>query len=141
MRVFMYFNLHRLCWSLKALEGPNAGRVVAHAASVRLSGCSFKVSEAGRQRVLSERRKNVHAGIVGTLQAWEPAGYEPTPEGTDMDAMAAAVATVDAHEGPSVPVTYNPYRAGHFHSADMLQCPMHEAPAVTAIGRRVVAHA
>lgn len=139
MRVFMYFNLHRLCWSLKALEGPNAGRVVAHAASVRLTGCRFRVSEAGRQRVLAEKRKNVHAGIVGTLQAWEPIEAHDRP--LSMRAEAQRVPHVAAHEGPCVPVTYNPYRAGHFHSADMLQCPMHEAPAVTAIGRRVVAHA
>lgn len=139
MRVFMYFNLHRHCWSLKALEGPSAGRVVAHAASVKLTGCTFRVSEAGRQRVLAEKRKNVHAGIVGTLQAWEAADYGPTH--TDMAAMLAAVPTVEPHKGPSVPVTYNPYRAGHFHSADLLQCPMHAAPAITAIGRRVVAHA
>jgi hypothetical protein len=26
---------------------------------------TFKVSEAGRQRVLRERKKNVHAGVVG----------------------------------------------------------------------------
>ena len=49
MRVFVYFNLHRHCWSIKALEGPQRGRVVAHAQRVNLSGCHFKVSEAGRQ--------------------------------------------------------------------------------------------
>ena len=27
--------------------------------------CKFKVSEAGRQRVLREKRKNVHAGVAG----------------------------------------------------------------------------
>jgi len=33
---------------------------------VLLEGCKFKVSEAGRQRVLREKRKNVHAGVTGT---------------------------------------------------------------------------
>jgi len=30
LKVFCYFNLHRKCFSIKALEGPNKGRVVAH---------------------------------------------------------------------------------------------------------------
>jgi hypothetical protein len=66
MRVFVYFNLHRKCFSIKALEGDRKGRVVAHSTTVLLEGCKFKVSEAGRQRVLREKRKNVHAGVTGT---------------------------------------------------------------------------
>lgn len=65
MKVFVYFNLHRKCFSIKALEGPDKGRVIAHSKGVLLFDCTFKVSEAGRQRVLRERKKNVHAGVVG----------------------------------------------------------------------------
>lgn len=65
MKVFVYFNLHRKCFSIKALEGPDKGRVIAHSKGVLLFDCAFKVSEAGRQRVLRERKKNVHAGVVG----------------------------------------------------------------------------
>ena len=65
MRCFVYFNLHRKCFSIKALEGPDKGRVIAHSSGVLLFDCTFKVSEAGRQRVLRERKKNVHAGVVG----------------------------------------------------------------------------
>jgi hypothetical protein len=65
MKVFVYFNLHKKVWSVKALEGPNKGRVVAHRNALSLYHCTFKVSEAGRQRVIREQRKNVHAGIVG----------------------------------------------------------------------------
>ncbi len=50
MRVFVYFNLHRKCLSVKALEGERKGRVIAHAKAVELVGVTFKVSEAGRQR-------------------------------------------------------------------------------------------
>ena len=67
MKVFVYFNLHRKCFSVKALEGVNKGRVIKHAHFVALENVTFKVSEAGRQRVLKEQRKNVHAGVVGTL--------------------------------------------------------------------------
>ncbi len=67
MKVFVYRNLHKNCWSIKALEGENKGRVVYHADDVTLANCTFKVSKAGRQRVLREMRKNVHAGVVGEL--------------------------------------------------------------------------
>ena len=67
MRVFVYYNLHKKVWSVKALEGENKGRVILHAATLMLSDCTFKVSQAGRQRVLREKRKNVHAGVVGNM--------------------------------------------------------------------------
>jgi hypothetical protein len=67
MKVFVYFNLHKKVWSVKALEGENKGRVIQHASYLKLKNATFKVSEAGRQRVLREKRKNVHAGIVGYL--------------------------------------------------------------------------
>ncbi|AMW64345.1 hypothetical protein SEA_CHIPMUNK_89 [Mycobacterium phage ChipMunk] len=67
MRVFVYWNLHRGMWSVKALEGPDKGRVIARHQHVVLRNVTGKVSEAGRQRVLREGRKNVHAGLVGEL--------------------------------------------------------------------------
>ena len=45
----VYWNLNRRCWSVK---DPATGKVVAHADRVVLSDAVFKVSEAGRQRVL-----------------------------------------------------------------------------------------
>ena len=65
MRVFVYFNLHKKCFSIKALEGDRKGKVVAHSETVLLESCKFKVSESGRQRVLREKKKNVHAGVTG----------------------------------------------------------------------------
>ena len=89
MKVFVYYNLHKDCWSVKALEGKRAGCVVAHRTKLRLRDATFKVSEAGRQRVLAEKRKNVHAGVVGQ---WEP--YTQ-----DYDTA----------------VSYNPYKYEHFY--------------------------
>ena len=89
MKVFVYWNLHKQVWSVKALEGKDKGRVIHHAQNVTLSDCTFKVSEAGRQRVLREKRKNVHAGVVGQLGRINvPLSYMPQ--------MTA--------------VTYNPYK-------------------------------
>jgi len=64
------------------------GLVVGHADEVYLRDCEFRVSEAGRQRVLQEGRKNVHAYIKGrTLSGaalwaikdsdWEQFRYDP----------------------------------------------------------------
>jgi hypothetical protein len=100
MRVFVYFNLHRKCLSVKALEGENKGRVIAHADSVELVNVTFKVSEAGRQRVLREKRKNVHAGVVGTLTNL-PAHY-----------MTVSIARQLFN-----PVKYNPYKFDSFVTA------------------------
>lgn len=60
--VRVYWNLHRHCYSVQ-----QRGLVVAHAQSVTLHSAGFKVSEAGRQRVLREGRKNVHAFVTGYL--------------------------------------------------------------------------
>ena len=66
MKVFVYYNLHRKVWSVKALEGENKGRVIAHRDMVVLRNPEGKVSQAGRKRVLQEQRKNVHAGIIAS---------------------------------------------------------------------------
>lgn len=42
-----------------------AGLIVGHATELHLKDVTFTVNEAGRQRVLKEKRKNVHAFIVG----------------------------------------------------------------------------
>ena len=65
MLVETYFNLHKKLFSVRACEGPDKGRVIAHRKAVCLLNVKFKVSEAGRQRVLKEQRKNVHAVMRG----------------------------------------------------------------------------
>jgi len=62
--VFIYRNLHKNCWSIRDVK---SRLVIGHATSLTLKGCTFKVSETGRKRVVREGRKNVHAGIQGLL--------------------------------------------------------------------------
>ncbi len=69
--------------------------VIAHVDSIWLSDVRFKVSEKGRERVLRERRKNVHAGVQGI---WEP----------------HLCKSRDNFER----VSYDPYRSGNFESGD-----------------------
>lgn len=93
-RVMCYWNLHRKCFSLKSIK---TGRVIAHRNSFVLFNAVTKVSEAGRQRVLREKRKNVHAGIVGD--------YDPTCE--ELAIMPESVYG-------SRKISYNPYRGPDF---------------------------
>lgn len=63
-RVQVYWNLHKSCYSIQCSR---TRLVIAHVQDLFLGSVTFKVSEAGRQRVLRERRKNVHAFIQGTI--------------------------------------------------------------------------
>jgi len=115
MKVFVYFNLHKKVFSVKALEGPNKGRVIAHRSELNLGQATFKVSEAGRQRVLREKKKNVHAGVVGEWYGTEPQAME--------DGIA---------------VTYNPYKYSSF-IVQATEQPIRQAREVHLKDRRITA--
>ena len=68
MKVDVYRNLHKNCWSVRSREQHDYGKVVAHANSLVLDDAKFVVSQAGRNRVLKEKKKNVHAVIRGTVR-------------------------------------------------------------------------
>jgi len=70
------------------------GLVVDHAEAVTISNAKFVVRPAGRAKVLAEKRKNVHAFVVGELTRL---GY--------------------ANEPLAERISYNPYKAGHFIKA------------------------
>jgi len=65
MQVFCYRNLHYpgVVWSVKNRQ---TGLVVDRSSVVILKDCLLKVSQAGRARVLRDKRKHVHAGVSGT---------------------------------------------------------------------------
>lgn len=61
-RVHVYYNLHQGGYSIRDKKTMH---VVAYADNVLLKNCVFKVSEKGRQKVIEEKRKRVHAFIEG----------------------------------------------------------------------------
>lgn len=61
-KVFVYRNLHKNVYSVRDTK---TGRVVLHTKNITLSYATFVVGEKGRQRVIQEGRKNVHAGVRG----------------------------------------------------------------------------
>ena len=61
-KVEIYRNLFTDLWSIR-----QNGLVVIHAQRVHLKNVTYRIQEAGRKRVLRERRKNVHAFVSGFL--------------------------------------------------------------------------
>lgn len=90
--VEVYRNLHN---GLFSVRDARTRRVLGHTRKIVLTGVTFKVSQAGRERVLREQQKNVHAVVQGTLSMLSP----PSPE-------------------RGIAVTYNPYRFASFVRKD-----------------------
>ena len=109
-RVAVYYNLHKHCLSVQKDR-----RVVAHVDHAVIEDAEFYVSEAGRQRVLESKQKNVHAKIRGT---WRDA------DSVDVGDCSRAV-------------RYNPYLFSTFVYADTEE-PIHNAPLVVVDGGRVM---
>ena len=62
MRVQVYFNLHKKVFSIREKK---SRKVIAHSSIVILKNVKFTVSKSGRERVLREKKKNVHAFVEG----------------------------------------------------------------------------
>jgi len=92
MRVEVYRNLHKNCWSVRDLS---TGRVVAHQTAVTIADARFIVRPSGRARVLAEKRKNVHAFVRGEWM-----------RGNDMTLF-------NFDNAPRV--SYNPYKYPYFY--------------------------
>ena len=61
-RVRVYWNLHKNIWSIM-----KKGKVIGHRDTILLKDVRFIVSQAGRNRVLKEKKKNVHAFAEGIV--------------------------------------------------------------------------
>ena len=58
----IYFNLHKKCYSVQAWDTDKKGwRLYKHSNELYVKDVSMQVNEKGRQRVIQEKRKNVHA--------------------------------------------------------------------------------
>ena len=64
MRVEVYFNLHKYVWSVRQCS---TGRVILHTDKVHIRDPQFVVRKSGRERVLREGKKNVHAFVRGEI--------------------------------------------------------------------------
>jgi hypothetical protein len=94
MKVRVYFNLQKKLLSVQA-KVKGVWKVVRHCQEISLIDVTFKVSERGRQRVIKNKRKNVHAYICGTV------AEDQTTQGQWFDL-----------------ITYNPYKLEKFYNGE-----------------------
>jgi len=100
----VYWNFHKKCYSVQH-KWPQGWRLAYHSDGLRMSNARFVVSQAGRERVIRQGRKNVHAFIVGERD--DLADFPP----------------------PWLSVVYNPRRHSQFHSV-LLDADVHAAKIV-----------
>jgi len=117
MKVDVYYNLHKDKLSIKSRERLNYGRVIRHVDTILLDGCTFIVQEAGRKKVLKEKRKNVHAFVRGNICRKE-------------NLIKSGTCRV---------VKYNPYYYDSFVYEDTEE-PVYEAEIVAIVGKKIIAY-
>lgn len=66
-RVEVYRNLKFRDKVVYSVRDANTGLVLGHASNLLLGTCKFVVKQTGRERVLREKKKNVHAWIEGSF--------------------------------------------------------------------------
>src|SRR5690606_27275711 len=69
VKVKVHFNLHTHLWSITAIGGEHAGRVIANVNTITLTNVDFKVSAAGRARCHRLGKRTVHAWVVGVVES------------------------------------------------------------------------
>ena len=102
-RLYIYKNIHLNLFSVRC-----EGKVIDHRDELILEDARFLVGQKGRERVVREKRKNVHAGISGY---WTE-DYEANP----------IMASYTPHK-----VSYNPYKNETFVLTEDLKTPINEA--------------
>jgi hypothetical protein len=115
-RVQVYYNLHKKCLSVR-----HKGKVIEHAQEVTLTDARFHVQQAGRERVLKQKRKNVHAYVSGKLK--ESFWFTQAPK---------YIWTAKQR------VAYNPYKYKSFVDKETLE-PVASAEVVHISGKRITA--
>ncbi len=108
-KYYLYRNLHTGTFSLK-----HRGRVIKHPTTCLMSVVEFRVSEAGRKRVLKEKRKNVHATVAAQ-------SYDDKYTEYNLD---------DYEE-----IYYNPYKTDKF--IDPEGCPVYKAQEVLCTNNKI----
>ena len=106
----IYFNLHKKVFSILGWDADKKGwRLQFHSSNVVAEGIKFKVHETGRQRVIKEKRKNVHAFILADI-------VRPYPTYRDMYErwIAEDIDKLVQYQF----ATYNPYKYDSFVNKD-----------------------
>ena len=139
VKVEVYYNLRKKRLSVRSrITGPTYGKVITHLDRILLTNATFHVSEPGRQRVIREQRKNVHAVIRGEV----PLNW--LRQAVTSVEIGLAVPEQDFIYAPGydnvIPVTYNPYSFDSFVENNVdSYAPVQAADMVLIEGRRITA--
>jgi hypothetical protein len=98
--VKVFRNLSRKFKGEKVYSIMQGGRTVAHARALMLRDATFHVNENGRQFVITNKKKIVHATVKGFI--------------TDSGMGTDATRMVERKEHLPAIITYNPYTDTHF---------------------------
>jgi len=111
--VMVYYNLHKHTFSVTYKS-----KVILHADYVKLKDVEFRVRGGGKEKVRSDKRKNVHAFVIGKLIDYCEYPCKDLPE-----------------ESSDKVITYDPYKYDSFvYKSD--EKPVHSAKEVEMINRR-----
>ena len=113
MRVEVYYNLHKHCLSVRY-----RGKVIQHTNSIELVDVKFAVQPAGRDKVIKEKKKNVHAFVRGLVT-------------TFTKSQVKNLRAVD--------VIYNPYKYDSFVNKTDYK-PIFNAKCVCIEGKKITAY-
>jgi hypothetical protein len=91
-KVMVYYNLHKHTFSVTYNS-----KVIMYADYVKLGDVEFRVRQGGKEKVRSEKSKNVHAFVIGTLLDYCEYPCDEMPISTSDEV-----------------VTYNPYKHDTF---------------------------
>jgi len=113
MKVFIYRNLHKSCWSIRY-----DGVVVAHTPAAFVWGGEFSVSEAGNERVRKEKRKNVHAYVVCEIDDLWISKNAKVMKSIGLEKYSKSLLNSLGRTAP-IKVRYRPYKRKHFEGVDV----------------------
>lgn len=115
-KVWVYKNLNlseKLGYPIFSIMDVDTNKVIGHERNLLIKDCVLKVRQGGMQRVREEKRKNVHAGVVGYLVNEEPKVL-------------------------STQITYDPYKYNSFVNRKD-EKPVHHAKLVSIIDGKLTA--
>lgn len=112
-RVMVYYNLHKHTFSVTYKS-----KVILHADYVKLGDVEFRVRKGGKEKVRTEKSKNVHAFVIGELLDYCQFPCEKMPSDDDNKV-----------------VTYNPYKYDSFVYKDSEE-PIYTAKEVDMINKK-----
>lgn len=112
-RVMVYYNLHKHTFSVTY-----GSKVIMYADYVKLGDVEFRVRQGGKEKVRSEKSKNVHAFVIGDL----------------VDYCKYPCVNMPQESNDNI-VTYNPYKYDSFVYKSTEQ-PVYRAKEVDMINQK-----